>query len=77
LVTATATGVVTTRPDSRSRIFLGDLPDHLADRLEERRREEPVRITDRGIHYLSRCDVAGGTPWRRTIRTRPPLPITV
>ena len=39
------------------------LPDHLADRLEERRRDEPVRVTDRGIHYLSRYDVAGGTPW--------------
>ena len=39
------------------------LPDRLADRLEERRRDEPVRVTDRGIHYLSRYDVAGGTPW--------------
>ena len=39
------------------------LPDRLADRLEERRRGEPVRVTDRGIHYLSRYDVAGGTPW--------------
>jgi len=33
-------------------------PDRLADRLEERRREEPVRVTDRGIHYTSRFDVA-------------------
>ncbi len=39
------------------------LPDHLADRLEDRRREEPVRVSDRGIHYTSRYDVAGGTPW--------------
>ena len=39
------------------------LPDHLADCLEERRREAPVRVTDRGIHYLSRYDIAGGTPW--------------
>ena len=39
------------------------LPDHLAERLEEVRREEPVRVTDRGIHYTSRYDVAGGTPW--------------
>ncbi len=39
------------------------LPHHLAERLEEVRREEPVRVTDRGIHYLSRYDVAGGTPW--------------
>ena len=39
------------------------LPHQLADRLEKRRREEPARVTDRGIHYLSRYDVAGGTPW--------------
>ena len=39
------------------------LPDHLAQRLEARRLDEPVRVTDRGIHYLSRYDVAGGTPW--------------
>ncbi|MYD49923.1 MAG: site-specific integrase [Dehalococcoidia bacterium] len=39
------------------------LPDQLADRLEERRRDEPLRVTDRGIHYLSWYDVAGGTPW--------------
>ncbi len=39
------------------------LPHHLAERLEEVRREEPVRVTDRGIHYTSRYDVAGGTPW--------------
>ena len=39
------------------------LPDHLAERLEAVRREEPVRVTDRGVHYRSRYDVAGGTPW--------------
>ena len=39
------------------------LPDHLADRLEARRREEPVRIADRGVHYTSHYDVAGGTAW--------------
>ena len=39
------------------------LPEYLADRLEECRREEPARVTDRGIHYTSRYDVAGGTPW--------------
>ena len=39
------------------------LPDDLAGRLEERRRGEPVRVTDRGIHYTSRYDVAAGTAW--------------
>ncbi len=39
------------------------IPDHLANQLEERRREEPVRVTDRGIHYRSRYAVAGGTAW--------------
>ena len=27
------------------------IPDDLADRLEERRLGEPVRVTDRGVHY--------------------------
>lgn len=39
------------------------LPDDLAERLEERRRDKPVRLTDRGIHYTSRYDVAAGTAW--------------
>ena len=39
------------------------VPNHLADRLEAVRRDEPVRITDRGVHYLSRYDVACGTAW--------------
>ena len=39
------------------------LPDDLAGRLEERRRGAPVRVTDRGIHYTSRYDVAAGTAW--------------
>ena len=39
------------------------VPDDLADRLEALRRDEPVRVTDRGIHYTSRYDVAAGTAW--------------
>ncbi len=39
------------------------LPEHLADRLEERRREEPATVTDRGIRYRSRYDVGGGRAW--------------
>ena len=39
------------------------IPDDLADRLEAVRRDEPVRVTDRSIHYASRYDVAAGTAW--------------
>ena len=39
------------------------IPDHLAGRLEAVRRDAPVRVTDRGIHYTSRYDVAAGTAW--------------
>ncbi|MDE0368337.1 MAG: site-specific integrase [Gammaproteobacteria bacterium] len=44
-------------------IRLVRIPDDLAERLEECRREEPVRVTDRGIHYNSRYDLAAGTAW--------------
>lgn len=36
---------------------------HLAERLEARRLEAPVRVTDRGIHYHSSYDIAGGQRW--------------
>jgi len=36
------------------------LPHDLADRLEGRRRAEPARVTDRGVHYASRYDIGGG-----------------
>ncbi len=39
------------------------LPDHLAGRLEARRRKEPAAVTDRGIRYRSRYDVGGGRAW--------------
>ena len=39
------------------------IPDDLAERLEAHRRDEPVRVTDRGIHYTSRYDIAAGTAW--------------
>ncbi|MDE0440706.1 MAG: site-specific integrase, partial [Gammaproteobacteria bacterium] len=35
----------------------------LAERLERLRLDDPVRVTDRGVHYLPRYDVGGGTPW--------------
>ena len=42
------------------------LPHELADRLEARRIDRPERVTDRGVHYLPRYDVAGGHPWSRS-----------
>ena len=39
------------------------ISDDLAERLEAVRRDEPVRVTDRGIHYRSRYDLAAGTAW--------------
>ena len=39
------------------------LPHDLAERLEERRLAEPVRVTDRGVHYLSRYNVGAGRRW--------------
>ncbi|MDE0423216.1 MAG: site-specific integrase [Gammaproteobacteria bacterium] len=39
------------------------IPDNLAERLEACRRDEPVRVTDHGVHHPSRYDVAGGTAW--------------
>ena len=42
------------------------IPDDLAARLEERRLDEAVRVTDREIRYLSRYDVGGGEAWSRS-----------
>ncbi len=39
------------------------LPQHLADRLEERRLEAPRRVTDRGVHQQQQYDLAGGQRW--------------
>ena len=39
------------------------LPTPLADRLEACRRPQPVRVTDRGVHYRSHYDVGGGRLW--------------
>ena len=36
------------------------IPDDMAARLEERRLDEPVRVTDREIRYLSRYEIGGG-----------------
>ena len=42
------------------------IPDDLAERLEERRLDEPTPVTDRGIRYVSRYDVGGGEAWSRS-----------
>ena len=42
------------------------VPDDLAERLEERRFDQPTRVTDRGIRYVSRYDVGGGQAWSRS-----------
>ena len=42
------------------------IPDDLAARLEERRLDEAVRVTDREIRYLSRYDIGGGEAWSRS-----------
>ncbi|MCK7632262.1 site-specific integrase (plasmid) [Shewanella sp. JNE10-2] len=39
------------------------LPTALAERLEARRLDEPVRVTDRGIHYGQHYDISGGQRW--------------
>lgn len=39
------------------------IPKDLAERLEERRFDQPEQITDRGVHYTSHYDIAGGKNW--------------
>ncbi|CDZ86742.1 Tyrosine recombinase XerC [Citrobacter koseri] len=39
------------------------LPPHLAEKLEQHRHPEPVKLTDRGIHYQSRYAIGGGKAW--------------
>ena len=43
------------------------IPHELAARLEEHRRDEPVRITDRGVHYQSAYDINGGNRWSSSV----------
>ena len=42
------------------------IPDDLALRLEERRLDVPVLVTDRGIRYQSHYDLGGGEAWSRS-----------
>lgn len=43
------------------------VPHDLAARLEATRRDEPVRITDRGIYYQSHYDIGGGQRWSNSV----------
>lgn len=43
------------------------IPADLAERLEAVRLAEPVRVTDRGIHYQQAYDIGGGWHWSRSI----------
>lgn len=39
------------------------LPPDLSRQLEAQRLETPITVTDRGVHYLTHYDVAGGKNW--------------
>lgn len=39
------------------------IPKDLATRLEDRRFEQPQQIIDRGVHYTTHYDIAGGKNW--------------
>lgn len=39
------------------------IPSHLAERLEDKRLDEPKSVTDRGIHYEQKYAIAGGKAW--------------
>ncbi len=43
------------------------LPHDLAERLEARRRVDPVTVTDRGIRYAQRYDLGGGNAWSKSV----------
>jgi len=39
------------------------IPNHLSERLEERRFEHPQPIVDRGVNYTTHYDINGGNRW--------------
>ena len=43
------------------------IPRDLADRLEARRLDTPLRVTDRGINYQSHYDIGGGQRWSNSV----------
>jgi len=42
------------------------LSKDLAIRLEEKRLDEPGKVTDRGVHYTQRYDIGGGRAWSQS-----------
>ncbi|WP_210448031.1 site-specific integrase [Vibrio crassostreae] len=45
------------------------IPQTLAERLEDRRLEQPMQITDRGVNYTSHYDINGGNRWSSSFTT--------
>ncbi|TMX54027.1 integrase [Vibrio rotiferianus] len=45
------------------------IPPPLAERLEDRRLNQPVQITDRGVNYTSHYDINGGNRWSSSFTT--------
>ncbi len=45
------------------------IPQHLAERLEDRRLDQPVQIIDRGVNYTSHYDINGGNRWSSSFTT--------
>lgn len=43
-----------------------EIPRELAERLEDRRLDEPERVTDRGIHYERHYDIGAGQSWSQS-----------
>ena len=39
------------------------IPNALATRLEARRLEQPIQVTDRGVHYEKHYNIGGGQNW--------------
>jgi len=39
------------------------IPDNLAQQLESRRLEFPIKVTDRTVHYAQHYDINGGKKW--------------
>ena len=42
------------------------VPHDLAKQLEERRHDEPIMVTDRGIHYSQSYNIGGGQSWSQS-----------
>jgi integrase len=45
------------------------IPKDLAERLEGRRLEQPLQVTDRGVYYTSHYDINGGNRWSSSFTT--------